>query len=226
MDMIDVAVNLLPLIAGAALVPVWVIMIVLLLQRPDGLVVAGALIGGMTVVRLLQGIVFGYVIVGATAAGGDDKPGVIVSVVLLALGLLMWAAGLKQLLAGEDPDAPPPKWMAMIDRMSPLAAFGIGAGLLVIAAKQWVFMLGAIGVIQDARLGEAGSTVAYLLFILGAEALLLLPLLYVVVAREQATAVLSRFGDWLVTNNRVIVILVSVVFGSLFLWKGISGLMG
>jgi hypothetical protein len=48
----------------------------------------------------------------------------------------------------------------------------------------------------------------------------------VAVAREQATAVLSRFGDWLVTNNRVIVILVSVVFGSLFLWKGISGLMG
>jgi hypothetical protein len=29
-----------------------------------------------------------------------------------------------------------------------------------------------------------------------------------------------------VTNKRLIVILVSVIFGSLFLWKGISGLLG
>ncbi len=221
----DVVVNMLPLMAGAALVPVWIIMTVLLLQRPDGLTVAGAFVGGMTVVRLLQGIVFGYFIVGATASDGDDKPGVIVSVLLLALGLLMWTSALKQILAGEDPDAPPPKWMTSLDAMSPLTAFGIGAGMLAIAAKHWVITLGALGIIREAGLGQVDGTTAYLSFIIGAESVLLLFLLYAAVAKEQAAAVLGRFGDWLEQHNRPITIAVSILFGSLFLWKGVTGLL-
>jgi hypothetical protein len=218
--------SLLPMMAGAALVPVYLIMVVLLLQRPDGLGVAAALVGGMTVVRLLQGVVFGFILVDVMSRIGGDEVAVIASAFLLALGVLLWASAVKQILNGEDSDAPPPKWLTVLDTVAPLTAFGIGAALVAIGAKQWVFTLGALGIIREADLNREQAVVAYLIFILGAEALMLLALLYSIVARDQSIAVLGRFGDWLERNNRSIVIVVSAVFGTFFLWKGLSGLIG
>jgi len=64
----------------------------------------------------------------------------------------------KQWSRDDDPDAPPPKWLAMIDSVTPLKAFGIGIGVVVIGAKFWVFTLTAIAVIGEAQLGQPNST--------------------------------------------------------------------
>jgi hypothetical protein len=103
--------------------------------------------------------------------------------------------------------------------------FGIGFGLLVIGAKFWVFTLTAIAIIGEARLGQPSSTIAYLLFVLLAESLLLLPILVRLVLPGQSKAFLDGTSDWLTRHNRVIVILVSLVFGLLFLYQGASGLL-
>ena len=63
-------VSLLPFIIGAALAPVQIIIVILLLGSPSqGLLKASAFVAGMTIVRLLQGLVFGLLFAGDTAAG-------------------------------------------------------------------------------------------------------------------------------------------------------------
>ena len=57
----------------------------------------------------------------------------------------------------------------------------------------------------------------------GAELLLLLPLVASVLARERSAYLLERAAAWLEQHTRPIKMTVSIVFGSYFLWKGITG---
>jgi len=224
----SVIVSLLPLIIGSAVVPVQIIIDILLLKNPkQGLLKASAYVGGMTTMRLLQGLVFGLILTGSASATASETSGKgpIVSTLLLVLGIFFLITAYKQWRKDDDPDAPPPKWLAMIDSLTPLKAFGIGFGLMLIGAKFWVFTLTAIAVIGEAKLGQPSSTIVYLLFVLLAESLLLIPILVRVVLPGQSKAFLDGTSDWLTRHNRVIVIVVSLVFGLLFLYQGASGLL-
>jgi hypothetical protein len=114
----------------------------------------------------------------------------------------------------------------MIDSFTPLKAFGLGFGLLLIGAKFWVFTLTAIAVIGEAALGQPTSTLTYLLFVLLAESLLLLPILIRMIIPQQSKSLLEKASAWLMRYNRPIVIIVSLVFGLLFFYQGASGLLG
>jgi hypothetical protein len=220
-------VSLLPFIIGSALVPVQIILAILLLKSPaQGVLKASAFVGGMTVARLLQGLFFGLIITNsATAAEEAGGKSPVISTLLMLLGILLLIAAYKKWSKEEDPDAPPPKWLAMMDSVTPLKAFGVGLGLVAISAKLWVFTLTAITVIGDAQLGQPYSTFTYLLFILLAESLLLLPILVRIVVPEQGKSLLDSISAWLTRYNRPITIAVSLVFGLLFLYQGVSGLL-
>jgi hypothetical protein len=116
--------------------------------------------------------------------------------------------------------------MTMFDAVTPLKALGFGALLVVIVPKQWIFMLGAIGSIRQGGLGRTAAIGAYLIYVLGASALMLAPIVVRVVAPQRSPALLDASRRWLERNNGVIVIAVSAVFGTYFLWKGISALAG
>ena len=54
-------VSLLPYIIGSALVPMYIILVVLLLKSPgQGLLKGAAFVAGITATRLLQGLIFGF----------------------------------------------------------------------------------------------------------------------------------------------------------------------
>ena len=224
----SVLVSLLPFVIGSAVVPVQVIIDILLLKSPEqGGFKALAYVGGMTTVRLLQGLIFGLILTGSAAATAEESSGKgpVVSTLLLLLGILLLITVYKQWRKDTDPDDPPPKWLAMIDSLTPLKAFGIGFGLLAVGAKFWVFTLSALAVIGEAQLGQPASTVAYLLFVLLTESLLLLPIVIRIVVPNQSATLLQGMSVWLTKYNRPIVIAVSLVFGLLFLYQGASGLL-
>ena len=150
----DVLVALLPLMVSAALVPARVIVVLLMLRGPGGLGTAAEFVGGMTIVRLAQGVLIGFVLAEALDMAGDDERGHIAAILLLVLGILLWATAARTILKEADPDDPPPAWLGRLQSASPLAAFGFGAALIAIAAKQWVFTLGALAVIGEASLGS------------------------------------------------------------------------
>jgi hypothetical protein len=216
--------TLLPLIVASALVPVQITLTVLLLRASVG--TAAAWVGGMTATRLAQGVLFGVVFAEAEAlSGSEEGPGPVVSVVLLVVALLFLTKAAKELLGGgDDDDAPPPKWMKLTESVTVGKAFLFGAGYVAIAAKLWVFTLGAIGAIDEAGLGRAGSIALFLLFVVLAEAIPIAVVAYAALARESSQAVLGRVSAWLEKNNRVIVIVLGFVFGAWFLLKALQGL--
>lgn len=224
--MTNTLLQLLPMILGSALVPIWIILLLLILRSPNGLVKGVAFVGGATLVRLIQGVLFGYVF-GASEAVGEESagPSPVVAVLLLVVGILLLITAVKTYRNEPDPDAPPPKWMTMLDGASPAKIFGLGMLLTAVAAKFWVFTLSAIGVIKDAALGDNRGVTAYLIYMLGAESLLLLPLVICVVAPRRSQTLLANASRWLETYNRPITIAVSLIFGTLFFWKGVTGLL-
>ncbi|RUR85875.1 GAP family protein [Chlorogloeopsis fritschii PCC 9212] len=222
-----VLISLLPYIIGSAIVPLQIIIGLLLLKSPNqGLFKAIAYVAGMTITRLLQGLIFGLVLSGSSALTEESSAkNSIISTLLLVLGILLLITAYKKWRREDDPDDSPPKVLTMIDSLTPLRAFGIGLGLPLIAAKLWVFTLSALATIAAAQLGQLSSTIVYLLFILLAESLLLIPILARILIPERSKYLLTELSAWLTKNSRPITIVVSLVFGLFFLHSGISGLV-
>jgi hypothetical protein len=80
-------INLLPLVVGAAVLPLWIIPALLLLRSEGGVLKAAAVAAGAMTVRVSQGILFGYVFdTAADTSGGESK--FITSTLLLVVGIL------------------------------------------------------------------------------------------------------------------------------------------
>jgi len=221
-----VIVYLLPLIVGAALLPASIILALFLLRGEGSVRKTLAFAAGAMTVRLAQGVLFGYVFGAAADAYGESGSNLITSTLLLVVGLVMLISAVTKWRKEADPDAPPPKWMAVLGGLSALQAFGVGALLMALSIKQWVFTLSAIAVIEQGELSRAGNVVTYLFFVLAAQSLVLAPILVSAVAPVQSTKLLDAIHSWLERNNRAIVIAASSIFGVWFLWKGIAGLIG
>lgn len=208
-----IVVDLLPLIIATAVLPAWILISLLLLSGEGGVARAAAFSGGAITARLVQSLLFSF-IMGASADAGDAaRAGAIKSTLLLVLGILMLTLAYKKWRKEEDPDAPPPKWMTALSGMSALKAFGFGALLMTIAVKQWVFTLSAIAAISEAQLDQAARTLAYVLFVLAAQSLMLAPVVFTIVAPARASKILETALGWLERNNRPITIAVSLIFG-------------
>ena len=144
--------------------------------------------------------------------------------VLLVVGLLFWGTALRQLLAHQDDDAPPPKWIAMIESVSPGKAFLLGIGFLAIGAKFWVFTLGAIAAIGDAGLEPAAAIAMFLVFVVLAESIHLAILAIAYAMPDRSDVLLGRMSDWLERHNRLLMIVLGAVFGTWFIFKALGGL--
>jgi hypothetical protein len=216
--------ELLPLIVAAALLPVWIIMALFLLRSEGGVAKALAFAGGATSVRLIQGLLFGFVF-GAGAEQETEGSALIASTLLLVIGLLMLIAAYKKWRKEEDPDEPP-KWMDKLSGLTAVKAFGMGALLMTVAVKQWVFTLSAIAIIEELHAEMWTGVAAFLIFVLAAQLLILLPILVYAIMPTQAARWLDAAQGWLARHNRIITVAVSLVFGVWFVWKGVTGLLG
>jgi hypothetical protein len=220
----SVLLDLLPLMIGAAVVPVPIIIVLLLLSNPRGLLKGSAFVGGAVVMRLAQGIAFGFIFTSDPAATTDTGGNLIVSSLLIVLGVLMLITAYKKWDKDEDPDAPPPKWIAAVGSLSALKAFGIGTAVVAISTKQWVFTLSTIGVLGRAHLGPPSSIGLFLCYVLAAQAFGLIAVIASVLSPRRAGGALAATRQWLERNDRQILIAASLIFGLFFLFKGITGL--
>jgi Sap, sulfolipid-1-addressing protein len=221
---IDLWTTLIPLIVASAVLPLQITVTILLLRSEGGRLRAGAWVAGMTAVRLAQGVLFGLVLGGAVAAGGDSEgPGPVAATLLLVVGVLFLVTAVRKLLDQPDEDAPPPRWMAAAGSMTPGRAFLLGAGIIAISAKLWVFTLGAIGAIAEADLAQPAAVATYLVFVLGAASVHLAAIGVTVVAPARAGALLDRASTLLERHGRTITIGLGLVFGTWFIVRALDG---
>ncbi|HMQ32260.1 MAG TPA: GAP family protein [Chloroflexaceae bacterium] len=216
--------ELLPMILGNVLAPLWLIIVLLLLASPGGVVKAVAFVLGMTLTRVAQGLLFGALLASSSDEAADGGSPVVATLKLI-LGILLLIAAFRKWRKEEDPDEPPPKWMQSLDQTTPLRALGLGALGIAIGPKLWAFTLSALAVINEAQLDRTGAVVAFAAYIVFAQILLILAILVSAVAPQGSRAFLRRAIDWLNAYNRPISVTVALVFGLLFTWGGVSGLL-
>jgi threonine/homoserine/homoserine lactone efflux protein len=213
--------TLIPLAIATAVLPIQVAITILMLRSAGGRARAGAWIAGMTLVRLAQYAVFGLILERAmddAATGTSPVEGAL----LLVVGVLLLVSAARKVADQPDEDAPPPRWMTMVDGIGAGRAFLMGTGLVALSPKLWAFTLGAIGAIQDAELAPAAGWTAFIVWVVAAEALHLLALLAAVVSPARAEVLLARASDALTRHSRAVMIAVSLVFGVWFLLKAMS----
>lgn len=223
----SVIVQLVPMILGAMLAPIWLIIVLLMLASSGGLAKASAFVLGTTATRLAQGALFGALLAASpdAAAGSDGGKSPFVATLLLMVGILLLIAAYHKWRKEDDPDDPPPKWIQSINQLTPLKALGMGAMLIGVGVKMWVFTLSALGVIRAEELSQSQSIVAYLLYVLLAQILLISAVAISAVAPGIAGPLLTRMNDWLGRNNRPISIAMALIFGLYFAWDGATSLL-
>jgi hypothetical protein len=114
--------------------------------------------------------------------------------------------------------------MALVQGATPVRAYAMGVGLLLIGAKFWVFTLGAISAIEAAELPTGAAALTYLVFVLIAMSVHLVIVGMSYLVPDRAEVALARFSDLLTRYDRPVTIALGVVFGSWFLIKALDGL--
>jgi hypothetical protein len=94
---------------------------------------------------------------------------------------------------------------------------------MAVSVKAWVFTLAAIGVIGNAGLGHVTNVATYVAFVVLAASGNLLVLGAAAILPGRSRAALDRTLRWIQDNDRPIVIVVSLVFGT---WFGVEALHG
>ncbi len=214
--------NLAPLIIVSAALPLQTIITLQLVRSSTR--AAFAWVAGMTTIRLVQGFLFGIVFAATEERAGTDSPRFVLAGLLLILALLLYVKAFRKLLAAEDEDAPPPQWLTKAGSMSPLRAFAAGAGFMTVSVKFLVFTLGAVSAISEAHIDARLSILTFILFVLLAEIAPLAILALATASSSQSAAMLEAFSAWLRRNNRLVTIVIGVVFGTWFLLKALKQL--
>ncbi len=215
--------TLVPFIIASALMPVELVITLALLGTPGRVRTAGAAVSGMVLVRLVQGLVFGMILHWGKRDDTKGGHGWVVSSVLLVVAVLLLVTAIRELIGGDDSDDPPPKWMTALSSMTPGKAFLIGAGVILISVKLWVFTFAAIGVIGDEGMPRSVNVVTYTVFVLLGVSTHLAIIAAAAFFPNRSQAFLDRSLRWLQDHNRGIMISLGSVFGVWFLIKALTG---
>ncbi len=220
----ELLITLVALGIGSALFPAQITITVMLLRSAPGRMAAVGWVGGLTALRLLQGVAFGLILGSArTTEPGRQEASLLVPAFQLVLAVAFYVLAVRKVLGAPDEDAPPPRWLARLQAVTPVKAFLLGAGVLALSVKAWVFTLGAIEAIGDAGLGQPGSTVAFLLFVVLAQSIHLAAVGMTYAMPDRSASVLDRVADVLTRYGRQILVALGLVFGTWFLLQALAG---
>jgi cytochrome c biogenesis protein CcdA len=119
--------QILPL-ALAAIAPTMIGLVVLFLSNDRGLVKTLAFILGKYLVYVIWGVVSLDLAehIASTSSGGATSYS---EVIFLIFGLLLLILAVRSFFGEDDPNAPPPKFMTILDKMGPVKLFGVGVML-------------------------------------------------------------------------------------------------
>lgn len=215
--------SLAPFFIASALMPVELVVTLALLGTPGRVRTAGAAACGTVTVRLLQGLIFGTILHWGKRDNSAEGHGWVVPSVLLVVAVLLLVTGIREVIGGDDSDDPPPKWMSALSSMTPGKAFLLGAGLVLIGVKTWVFTFAAIGVIGNAGMPRVDNILTYIAFVLLSVSTHLAVIAAAAFFPHRSKAFLDGTLRWLQEHNRIIMILIGFGFGGWFLYKGLHG---
>ena len=88
-----------------------------------------------------------------------------------------------------------------------------------------VIVVAAVGDVLQAGLSQVWTAVVLLLFVMVASAGVAIPLLILVIRREDAPLIYARWRAWLVTHGQAVIQVVLTVVAVVLMAKGLVGLL-
>ncbi|ACZ87301.1 GAP family protein [Streptosporangium roseum] len=215
--------DVLGLAAGVAVSPLPIVAIILVLATPQG-----RLNGLLFTLGWLAGLsALGGIMLAIGGAGGSSthhQPATWVGGLKLVLGLLLVLFGTRQWRHRPKgaTQAELPKWMAAIDRFTPIKVLGLGLALSAANLKNAPLTLAAAASISASGL-PAGQQIASLaVFVIIGSLGLLAPLGVFLFMGDQAKTVLGGWKDWAAQHNVAVMAALFFVLGLKLLGDGIG----
>lgn len=158
----------------------------------------------------------------------ENDPGersLFIPFMLLVLGtLLLWVAlrnGRKSV--SDNPE--PPRFFAIVDKITPLKAFGFGALVSVINFKNLALFLTALSVVILSGLSLPQKIIITLLVVLVFCLSVIIPVVIYLSFPKRAKSLLNTIKQTLNRYSRPIGIWAPLVFGLIFIIKGLTDLL-
>ena len=210
---------------GVAVSPFPIVAVVLMLATARGRVNGPAFVFGWVIGLAIVGAVLLSVANGVDPSGPGERT-LWVSVSVLILGLLLLLIALKQWRGRprQGEEVKMPKWMAALDKFSPVKATAAGVVLSALNPKNLLLAVGGAGAIAQAGLPTDQQVVAYGIFVLLATIGVGAPVLIYFVMGKRSRELLDRLKNWLARNNAVIMAVLLLIIGVKLIGEGISGL--
>jgi len=215
----------LPLAVGIALSPIPIIAVVLMLTSERAKVNGPAFVLGWL---LGLGIV-GAIVLAVAGTGGASTsggPATWVSWVKIVLGVLLLLVAVRQFRSRPRGDEQPqmPKWMATIDKTTPVAAAGLAA--LLSGANPKNLLLAVAGAAAIAQTGISGGqqAIAYVVFALIGTLGVGIPVGMYFAMGKRSEKLLAGLKDWMTDHNAVIMTVLCLIIAAKLIGDGISGL--
>ena len=218
--------ELLPAALGVAISPVPIIATVLMLlsarARITGPTFALGWMLGITAVIVVVLFLAGDD--GVDTGGSSD----LTAWINLALGLLFLLLAFRTWRTRPRPGQPvePPKWMATLDTISPVAALGLGAALSAANPKNLALAVTGAVAIASNELSSTQTVVSVVVFVAIASALVAGPVIAYLVASDKMTGPLDSLKTFMQVHNAAIMIVLLSVLGLSNVGKGLGALLG
>jgi hypothetical protein len=126
-------------------------LVVLFLSEDRGLVKALAFVLGKYILYVLLGLV-SFELAGHLAATNSGGTSTIQAVIFLILGVLLLIFAVRNFFGEDDPDAPPPKILTLLNKLGPVKLFGMGLGLSLLQPRFMLLVFAGAALITEARL--------------------------------------------------------------------------
>lgn len=219
--------NVLPLAVAIAIFPVPIIAVVLLLGSDHGTTKGIAFVLAWCAGLAAVGAIV-LLLAGILDANDTGEPATWVNVLLLVVGLLLFALAFRQWRGrprGDD-ETPIPNWMRTIDDFTSVKA--AGAGFVLTALNPKNVMLIAVAAAEIAYVGiPAAQEIAVLIaFVLIASVGVLTPLIVALVLGARSRGLLGAIRDWMARYNAAIMTVLFLLIGAKLIGDAISGFSG
>jgi hypothetical protein len=219
--------DVLPTAIGVALSPFPIVAVILMLFSPkaksNGPAFLLGWIGGIVIAT-------GLVLLLASpddVSGEESDPSTWASLTQLVLGLALLFLGYRswQKRPKEGETVEMPKWMASIDKTTPLVALGLGALLSGLNPKNLILNIAAGTAIATADLSTGEALVPFVVYVLVASVSVGVPVVWYLLKPESAAKTLDGWKSWLTVNNTAVMAVLLLIIGLKFFGQGLGGLI-
>jgi threonine/homoserine/homoserine lactone efflux protein len=215
--------EVLPFAIGIAISPIPIIAIILILFSDRARVNGPAFLAGWVIgLAVASGVV--YALSTAASVGTDSSSSdtvswgkVVLGVLLLGLARRNWA---KRPKPGETPEMP--KWLATVETITPVKAFGLAVLLSVVNPKNLILVVGAATGLGQLDLDTGDAIVALAVFVVVASLSVGFAVIYELVGGAKAKATLDELKAWMTEHNNAVMAVLFLVFGVVLISKGIG----